>query len=421
MKTFRLTIILFSLISFAFCSDIADEITAADGFVGVGARAAAMGGAHIALAQDYSALFYNPAMLSYVYKYEITGSMMFRFGNTDSRINNGGWIGTQYSCVKLSTVGAVFPAAATRGGLAFAIGFSRFQSFDKMVEYQGIRVDNVGVHATENTDGGIGALQMGIGVQTSKYTAFGVALDVINGAENYSWSARLSGFSDTLVEDSIIYDDVTNDYDGVSGRIGLAFFPVKYFTLGLRMDFPTVLTKKQEWHKATEVHFKGGSFDETDDIYKNDYRFTLPFKFGAGIAIRTAYVSLAADVVYADWKQISYSSPSWMLSQNRKIPHSYRATTTISAGAEVTIPIKYLPTRLRFGYKYDPVPYDVPKFPTERQSFSGGVAMLFGRSWLVELTAVSTNWQRQERTTLGNLLDHKIRMSDIYFGVSYRF
>ena len=43
MKTFRLTIIVFSLISLAFCSDVADDITAADGFVGVGARAAAMG------------------------------------------------------------------------------------------------------------------------------------------------------------------------------------------------------------------------------------------------------------------------------------------------------------------------------------------------------------------------------------------
>ncbi len=422
MKFELISLILIVIFSSAIAGDVAQEITVADGYIPVGIRAAGMGGAHMALAQDFSAVYYNPALLSFIYRFEFTGSMMFRNGSAGTIINNGSKVTSNYTTVKLENFGVVIPFPARKGGAAFAIGYSRFQSFDKYSHFTGVRTDSIKIDSDEKTDGGLGAFQMAFGIQTSKSISFGLSLDILAGAENYSWQAVTYGFNDTLVEDSTFIDEITENYSGITGKLGFAVTPSKYFSWGLLLQFPAAIYSDQEWYSTTEVTYKDGHCIQYDDyeVYE-DFKRVLPFRFGTGIAIKTTIANFAVDVMYSDWTRITYNSPTNWLRENNLIPHSYRSVTTLSTGLEFNIPITEMPMRLRFGYRYDPVPYKVPKHVTERQSFTGGLSLLIDKSWLIDFASVFSNWNRIDMTSLGNELNLDYSLNDIYFGISYRF
>ncbi len=399
--------------------EVADEVAVADGFVGVGLRAAGMGWAHIALAQDFSAAYYNPAGLAYVYKRELAGAIGVRSGRVETSLN-GCPDNVEFSAVKLQLLGGVYPLAARRGGAAFAIGYSRSQSFDRSANFSGQRADGASITAVETDDGGLGALHIAFGVQTSKSVAFGASLEFITGAENYTWDAMVFQLGDTVVADTVFSDNITHGYSGITGRVGLLIAPSRYFAWGAVVKFPSALTTQREAIYETTVDYLDGTQEYEYDSYKYDIDMTTPFQFGSGIAIKSPFVNVAADVVYTDWRQMRYRSSDWV-EQNPWIPSSYRAVLAWGVGAEFTIPIRVLPMRLRGGYRYDPVSYAVTTIEKERQILTGGLSLLVDKRWLVEGAVAFSNWQRTDVTQAGNSLGEKYRLYDVQFGISYRF
>ncbi len=403
-------------------AQVADEIPYADNFVPVGMRAAAMGGAHIALAQDYSAAYYNPALLGYVYANEISGVFSIRNGSDVSTLNGGPERQETFSAIKINDFSLVLSAEAKRGGLAMAIGYYRYQSFDRASRFFGQRTYGDSIDALETDDGGIGAYYIAVGGQVSKYVSVGGTFESISGAENYTWDATIWGFEDTLVADSVFSDDITNDISGYTGRFGVAVAPSRYFTWGGMIKFPSLLKIKQEWLAKTYVDRKDGYTDVIEDYqYDEDIKIMLPFQFGTGIAFKSPYVNIAADVLYSDWRGIKYKSPAYLIDENPYIPDFYRAVVSFGAGMEITLPIKYLPTRLRFGYRYDPLPYKPLEWEKPRQTFSGGIAMLLDKQFLVELSMTASNWDRKLTTSIGNTTREEYELNEIYVGLAYRF
>ncbi|HDG67548.1 MAG TPA: hypothetical protein ENG11_00180, partial [candidate division Zixibacteria bacterium] len=289
---------------------VADEIPYTDNFVPVGMRAVAMGGAHIALAQDYSAAYYNPALLGHMYANEVSGAISIRDGSDIASINNGPDRTEYFSAVKLNDLSLVLSAKAKRGGMAMAFGCYRYQSFDKSAYFFGQRSAGDSIKALETNDGGIGSYYFGIGGQVSKYVSVGATIEALVGAENYTWDATIWGFEDSLVADSVFSDDITNDISGVTGRFGVAVMPNKYFSWGLLVKFPSYIKIKQEYLAKTYVEKKDGYTDVIEDYqYDEDIELLLPFQFGTGVAFKSPYVNLAADVLYSDWRGTRYYGP----------------------------------------------------------------------------------------------------------------
>jgi len=409
--------------------NVADEIIYADNFVGVGMRALAMGGTHIALAQDYSAAYYNPALLGFVFGNEVSGMISIRNGNSTTTINNGPEKTSDFSAVKLNNLSGVISARAKRGGVAVAVGYYRYQSFDYSNYFVGVRSDDNSITSLETSDGGMGSFYLAAGGQVLEYISLGATMEAITGAQNYTWNSTISGFVDSSIvdtilpaTDSIFSDKITEDVSGVTGRFGIAISPNKYFTWGALVKFPSLLKIKQEWVQKTTIERTDDTREEIEYYqFEDNIDITMPFQFGTGLALKSPIVNVSTDILYSDWRQIRYHKPAYFIQENPYIPDSYRAVLSFGAGLEFTLPIKFLPTRIRGGYRYDPIPYKPLNIEKERQFFTTGIAFLIEKSILLEGAAVFSNWKRSYSTSRGNDISERYEITDIYIGLSYRF
>ncbi len=104
--------------------------------VGIGARSAGMGNVSIGLADDYSALFTNPAGLGSVRSYE------FSVGMSNSSYNNdatffGNTLNANDRVTNLNNLGFVYPVPTQRGSLVFAFGFARVANYSTVASFKG--------------------------------------------------------------------------------------------------------------------------------------------------------------------------------------------------------------------------------------------------------------------------------------------
>ena len=401
----------------------ADEIEdnpLSGGYIPVGLRGSAMGGAQIALAQDFSASYYNPAGLAYIYKHEVTGGISVFSGQSETSVGGSSPSSKSFSAVKLSHIGYVLPLLAKRGGAAFAVGFSRFQTFDHSANFSGKCSDGTEFDAIEASDGGMGALHIAAAVQTSKKVSVGASLDFLSGAENYNWDMTKYNIEDSTITDSIISDKITNAHSGYTAKIGLLITPSKYFSIGTTIKFPSYISTDREYIQETIVDYTDSTYSsESPYVEEYDISLTTPFQFGGGLAFKSPAINIAADVIYTDWRQMRYHS-SYLIEDNVWIPENYRAVLTLSTGMEFTLPFDFLPIKIRGGYRYDPLPYKNQTVLKERQFYTGGIAFLIDKKWLFEGSVVMDNWQKSRDSSCGKISE-EYKITDIMIGLSYRF
>tara|TARA_Y100000588_G_C13361261_1_gene546608 strand:+ start:56 stop:472 length:417 start_codon:yes stop_codon:yes gene_type:complete len=105
-------------------------------FAGVGARAMGMGGAYVGVADDFTAVFWNPAGLVQKDHYEIQVSFARNSQDTKAVLNNTS-ASASLSNTRFGALGLVYPIPVYRGRLVFAAGFNRVQDFDSIIRFQG--------------------------------------------------------------------------------------------------------------------------------------------------------------------------------------------------------------------------------------------------------------------------------------------
>jgi len=107
----------------------------------VGARSEGMGNTVVGVADDFSALFGNPAGLSQQKDFEFSvglsrlgyGNEVTFFGNKTTDNNNA---------MNLNNLGLVFPIATSRGGLTFAFGFGRVANYTSVASFDGFNANS---------------------------------------------------------------------------------------------------------------------------------------------------------------------------------------------------------------------------------------------------------------------------------------
>jgi len=107
---------------------VSDAIRFSTPGLGSGARSLGMGDAYTGVANDYSALYWNPAGLAQLQYGEFSFGLSYLnykdqstyYGLSQSQANNS---------TTLNTLGLVFPAPVKRGSLVFAFGFNRESNY----------------------------------------------------------------------------------------------------------------------------------------------------------------------------------------------------------------------------------------------------------------------------------------------------
>ena len=102
----------------------------------VGARSQGMGNTVVGVADDYSALFGNPAGLSQQKDFEFSvGLSRLGYGNDATFFGNKTTDNT--NAINLNNLGLVYPIATSRGGLTFAFGFGRVANYGSGASFDG--------------------------------------------------------------------------------------------------------------------------------------------------------------------------------------------------------------------------------------------------------------------------------------------
>jgi hypothetical protein len=264
------------------------EPTAGNFFV-VGARALAMGGAHIAVASDATALIYNPAGLARVSRIEFAGGLTHQSADnaTSWQIIGQPYDGPSQNNTRFSSANIVMPVPTYRGSLVLALGVNRVHSFDRTMDYQYVPAVGSIETGAESESGGLYLWSLGGAIDVSPNVSVGAALNLWTGRDNYNWFKEVSVINHP--ESDYRYDDIIKArYSGLNAKLGVRIQPSRIFVIGGTIDTPVTLTIKEDVEQFTDT-------SETSyyEYFSDEYKVSLPFSLGAGFAFHLEHLTLA--------------------------------------------------------------------------------------------------------------------------------
>ena len=389
---------------------------------GVGARTMGMGGASLGLADDFTALYWNPAGMAQIQKFELFSSLSHNVAIADTYFTGDAVkTTTSRSQMRPNAIGFVYPLETRQGGLAVGFGYNRQQNFDYQTAIQGIDPSSgtdfsgLSVDEINANSGGIGIWSFGASVYVTKRLIVGGSLDF--------WSGSSLNHLDTTATDIVnidselsrfSYDDeVDREYSGVGGRIGLLAHLTDNINFGLTLVAPTELGVDELWHQSTlEVYDDGEKW--SDSVSGSQlYDIERPFEVGAGIAVKlfNQGLILAGDVQFTDWTQTRYDpAPADDIPKNN-FEEYYATTLQVRLGAEYEIPV--IATHIRLGYLRDPIPFRYTQVDTH-DFFTAGVGKIFEDSLKLDVTYVLGGWAQERNDVKTENLTHRVFMSAAY-------
>ncbi len=374
-----------------------------------GARAAGMAGAFSAVADDYTAMYYNPAGLAGMKRLELSGSGYLGLLNNESDMGSGTTATTNDSYAGVSHCGLVLPLPAYRGGLAFALGYQHLLDF---TQPYGVNDADTTILVTE--EGGIDAWTLGFGLQMSRRFWGGVALELLTGTEKYLFTAEAPAYQDREFQHL--------DLTGLRITLGGMLHVTRKLQLALVLRTPL-------WYNFTWTEYQyqlvvdGVVVDEYNDLYA-DYKLYIPFELTGGAAWRSRWLTLSGDFIFSDWSQVQYEidnpDPATELDirmLNREIERDYQPRVGMRLGAEYTIPTTDL--MLRGGLAHYPLAGPRTEL-TPRTQVTGGIGYLVDQVMDLNL-AVGYQLADFEYTYDGTTIHENRTAWSIRFGFYYRF
>jgi opacity protein-like surface antigen len=221
--------------------------------VGIGARAYGMANAYTAVANDYSALFWNPAGMAFIPIREAHFAADWQ--QEDALVEFGGKTSdARTRRARISSGGLLRSLPTTRGGYAFALGYSSPYILDDLLclsgpdVYQGTSplpgfsgtIENGDTLVRDSTKrvvtGQLNLWNAGMGWQIAPGLAFGFSLGLLTGGENARIEKSTSLTSGTPFADTLFIFE--SGYLGYDARIGFFYLPTALFSLGCRLELP---------------------------------------------------------------------------------------------------------------------------------------------------------------------------------------
>jgi hypothetical protein len=400
--------------------------------VGVGARAFSMANNYVALSNDLSGIFWNPAALSFLPVREFQGGIDI----LDNR-NNADFNGTRERSdvrrIRLSSLGFLSAIPASRGGLTFAGAVQSPYIFEDNPTFSGMYRKGDKTISLDQQFKGYGSLTYlsgAFGVQVAPGFGVGATASLVLGSERIHkiFSRYTDGqFNDPINDD---YDQTIDRGNvGYDFRIGLFYSPVESLRFGMRITLPQTIWFNEdyfEYYPGTDSLPYGDSFTG---------KLLSSYSGALGFALKLPYVTVSSevrarapyDMVYAD-ENIPTSSPA--------------AHARVGFGAGAEVPLFSTKWVARAGYswdEYDPFQFVrkyTPKYSDEKDAIdwntgamsakkarnllSAGLAYVENR-WSVEGAYGYQTWELNTQVDQGALLEENYALQRFTLSLSIHY
>lgn len=383
---------------------------------GVGARAMGMGSAFTSVADDYSAIFFNPAGLGQIKRSEFSIGFDFNNYNSDATYLGSTKSGDN-SVTAVNNVGLVLPVPTYQGSFVVAFGYNRLNNFaaaqdvsafnstgsindyflgftpqfdsngDVLLTDPGalafdtflqdlnqtddgytnpqIANGNVRQLSSITSDGGMDAFSAAASIEIAPQVFAGLTLNIYSGQYTQSWIYREQDEKNIypVFKELVFQDDFTTDVSGWGLKLGMLGRIDDNFRIGLTVETPRFLNLEDTYSTTLQAFYDQVPAGATRTSYESslgegnfEYRLRTPFVFSLGLSYEIPMLIVSADIGYTDWTQLKYSDDGDFLEPTNRIIKSELTQAFKGAlGAEFHIPGTVL--TLRGGYAVEQSPY----------------------------------------------------------------
>ncbi len=285
----------------------------AQGFnmIGAGARARGMGGAFIGVADDATAVSWNPAGLVRLETMEASVVGLYESYSPDSDIPDFDPEPFKSSHFNLNFLSGAFPLSIGQRNVVAAV------AFQQMIDLYSYYEDD---YKKEEQTGGVNAITPAIGVQLSPIISVGAALNIFTGKADYSYS-----YNDEYGSSESSESEMT--YSGTNANIGV-MFDLNRARVGVVYKTPFGLTIESD---TTEVML----------------HFPSMVGFGVGFSA-TEKLTIAFD-----YEMRKYSESEWEVNGETR-EADFEDVNQIRLGAEYLIMSGNSILPIRFGFATTP-------------------------------------------------------------------
>lgn len=451
MRYILLTLFTFMISGQALAQPAADEaVDLLESENGFGIRATALGNAYTAVADDYSAIYWNPAGLAQIKSGQFSGDINYlKFNNTARYFDTE--TDDNRNFTKLQSIGLVYPFPVARGNCVIAFGYQRIKSLDNFLSYSGytsIEKDWVFEHdpsddelyqtQINSTDGSLSQWSFGGAIDLSPNFSAGLSINIYDGGSEYTSDFEQEYLHYIYEYDSIEFNyfgfqqKIQNDYSGIEFKIGGLFHLNKFIRLGTTITFPMTLAVEESWSESESLVLDDtseGIYDVTEIYYDSDdydYLIKVPFKFSAGISYQTQSFLIGAAIDYRDWSQLKYEVPDncsgetydLMLDENKYFRQDYRAVVSYSLGGEFNL---LNGISLRGGFRYLPSPIKNIDTKYDKKYYSAGIGYKVDEMTTIEMSCMQGQWENRSYDVYTWETDEKIKTTNITMGVRLSF
>ncbi len=456
MKTIKIILSFVFFIIFcqpAFSQNFNDVLRLSEPGLQSSARALGMGNSFIAVDDDYSAVYFNPAGLGLIKRFEIAGSMNFNsYNNQTSFFQNS--IDAARTNFEFNQLGVVAPIPTIKGSWVIAFGYNKSKDFNRTIEFDGFNGSNnsliqdiTGIYNDEipltnsiglayevrdsegdylrdtsliagrlnqsgkiKREGNVGNWSAAASVEISKGLYIGGTLSFLSGTfksisdyyeddtQNlYNTSVQLDpNDSRTADFESFYMNDVIDwDLSGWDFKIGLLYQFNRKARFGVNIKFPSYYTIEELYSYKAESEFGTGTIFEISELTdKIEYQVKTPFELSVGLSSKLLFGIVSGQITVIDYKQMGFTDGlglQYRVEKNNEIEDLFRTTLNFNVGAEIKVPI--LPLRGRVGFIYNQSPYldDPAKF--DKKYFTLGAGIILGSKVSLDIGYAHGWWQ----------------------------
>lgn len=403
---------------------------------GVGARAMGMGGAFMAVGDDYTASYWNPAALALIRRFEVLTSLSrAELKNETSALGLRSM--ADGSNPRVNSLGFAYPVPTYRGSLVFSLGYNSLKPYDSRFNFEFFNDsagDSVQQSWFELDEGSLNNWTFAGAVDVSPNLSVGLALNYWTGKDEYqssyleqdifNYDVVFEDFRDFRIDNNLI-----SEFSGFNLKLGGLYRVNSNLRIGATIATPTTLNVTDNFTSDTLYTYD----QDPNDFWARDegsfeYKIRSPFVFGAGASLNVAGLLVAGSVESVDWSQIRYVTepPIARLTKseaNEWIVRNYRSTTRLRAGAEFTFP--GIGFQVRAGYHLDPTPLKNLPDDADREFITLGVGFLLNKQVKIDVAYI-TGEHRPYNSALSDFsgdsfsIDEKVSLNKVVATLAFR-